>query len=217
MSPSTQELGATGVDAGNTVAAARELQRLIRQRSQPHIIARFLDALAEPARIAASRSLDRSLQRALWSLVEGFRPVRLTDLVPPSTPELTAVRHYGRNTLPLFTLFEKRFYRGAGVDPNDPRELAGANFQTLQPLTGPGYFTVQEDPARGELLVDYRRVPNAAPVGFAPIAPNKGNRSGLVYGGMVDTLRRVSEYVTIGSAAKRGKDLGSYFTLCRAG
>jgi hypothetical protein len=34
---------------------------------------------------------------------------------------------------------------------------------------------------------------------------------------MVDTLRRVSEHVTIGSAARGGKDLGSWFVLCREG
>ena len=32
---------------------------------------------------------------------------------------------------------------------------------------------------------------------------------------MVDTLRRVSEHVTIGSAARKGKDMGSWFALCR--
>jgi hypothetical protein len=32
---------------------------------------------------------------------------------------------------------------------------------------------------------------------------------------MVDRLRRVSEHVTIGSAARKGRDLGSYFVLCR--
>jgi hypothetical protein len=32
---------------------------------------------------------------------------------------------------------------------------------------------------------------------------------------MVDTLRRVSEHVTIGSAARNGRDLGSWFILCR--
>jgi hypothetical protein len=32
---------------------------------------------------------------------------------------------------------------------------------------------------------------------------------------MTDTLRRVSEHVTIGSAARKGKDLGSWFLLTR--
>jgi hypothetical protein len=33
---------------------------------------------------------------------------------------------------------------------------------------------------------------------------------------MVDRLRRVSEHVTIGSAARNGRELGSYFVLSRA-
>jgi hypothetical protein len=36
-----------------------------------------------------------------------------------------------------------------------------------------------------------------------------------VYGFLVDTLRAVSEHVTIGSAARKGKDMGSWFILCR--
>ena len=37
----------------------------------------------------------------------------------------------------------------------------------------------------------------------------------FVYGFMIDTLRRVSEHVTIGSAARKGRDMGSWFLLCR--
>jgi hypothetical protein len=37
----------------------------------------------------------------------------------------------------------------------------------------------------------------------------------FVYGFMVDRLRRVSQHVTIGSANRRGRDLGSWFLLCR--
>ena len=194
--------------------AASELQRLIRDTAPPSAIAALLDGLPEASRIAASRSLDRGLQRALYKAVEGFLPLRLADMVPPGTPELTAVRHYGRNTLPVFTLFEKRFY---SYPQDGSRPVGGANFQSIQWLTGPGYFVVREDTARGELLVDYNRVPTVAPAGFAPIVENRANRSGLVYGAMIDTLRRVSEHVTIGSAAKNGKDIGSYFTLCREG
>jgi hypothetical protein len=32
---------------------------------------------------------------------------------------------------------------------------------------------------------------------------------------MIDTVRGVSEHVTIGSAARKGKDIGSWFILCR--
>lgn len=192
--------------------ASSELQRLIREAAPPSALAELLDALPEPARIAASRSLDHGLQRALYKAVAGFRPIQLADLVPAGTPERTAVRHYGRNTLPAFRLFEKRFY---AYTHDGARGVGGANFQSIQWLTGPGYFVVREDAARGELLVDYNLVPPVAPADFPRIAPNRGNRSGLVYGAMIDTLRRVSEHVCIGSAAKNGKAIDSYFTLCR--
>jgi hypothetical protein len=47
------------------------------------------------------------------------------------------------------------------------------------------------------------------------VTRNERGLSRFVYGYMVDTLRRVSEHVTIGSAARNGKDIGSYFVLCR--
>jgi hypothetical protein len=147
--------------------------------------------------------------------VDGFMSVRLVVMVPAHVPELSAVRHYGKISMPMFTLFEKRFYRLPGNEPSAPKELGGANFQSIQWLTGPGYFVAVDDPKKAEVLVDYYRVPSVAPQGFDKIVPNKNNRSGLVYGSMVDTLRRVSEHVTVGSAAKHRRDIGAFFMLCR--
>lgn len=194
--------------------AIAELHRLI-EAGAPQPISDLLDKLQEPERLEAVRSLSRSTQRKLWNAVDGFREVRITDMVPPSTPDLKAVRHYGKNSLPMFRLFEKRFYRPGGQDPAHPVELGGANFQSIQLLTGPGYFVAVDSPKRPEVLVDYYRVPKVKPDDFFPIEENRRNRGGLVYGYMIDTLRRVSEHVTIGSAAKHGKDIGAYFVLCR--
>jgi len=87
----------------------------------------------------------------------------------------------------------------------------------MSPVTGPGYFVAHEDAERGEVLIDYREVPTQAPTDWPLIRPNDRGLGRLVYGNMVDTLRRVSEHVTIGSAARGGKDLGSWFVLCREG
>lgn len=195
-------------------AAIAELHRLI-EAGAPQPISDLLDRLPEDARIAAVRSLARGQQRKLWKVVDGFREVRIIDMVPSGTPDLTAVTHYGKNSLPMFRLFEKRFYRPGGQDPHKPTELGGANFQSIQLLTGPGYFVAVDSPKRPEVLVDYYRVPKVKPDDFFPIEENRSNRGGLVYGYMIDTLRRVSEHVTIGSAAKHGKDIGAYFMLCR--
>ena len=135
--------------------------------------------------------------------------------MPAAVPDFAQVRHHGKNTLPAFTHFEKRFCRPKGADPHKPEALYGFNFQTLSPLTGPGYFLAVEASGRPEVLVDYNRVPEDQPEGWPAIRANERGLSRFVYGFMVDTLRRVSEHVTIGSAARKGKDLGSWFVLCR--
>ncbi len=178
-------------------------------------IAELLDSLDHDRRVAATRALDRSRQRRLYAAAEGFRPVRLPDLVPPEAGDLATVRHFGKNTLPVFSHFEKRFCRPAGADASKPGELYGFNFQALEWLTGPGYFVASEDPNRPEVWIDYSRLPPAQPPGWPEIRSNERGLSRFVYGFMIDTLRRVSEHVTIGSAARRGKDLGSWFVLCR--
>jgi len=201
-----------------SVDPAEEL--LARVRSgvvKPLELAGFLDALASGDRIRAVRGLGRPEQRRLYEAAAGVAPLRLVDLVPASTPDLVPVRHYGRNTLPLFTLFEKRFARPRGEDSAAPKRLIGFNFQTMAPVTGPGYFVAHEDPSHREVLIDSREVPTQAPAGWPPIRSNDRGLGRLVYGNMVDTLRRVSEHVTIGSAARGGKDLGSWFILCREG
>jgi hypothetical protein len=178
-------------------------------------LASLLDGLSHEERVAWVRSLGRREQRRLYEAAEGFLPLALADLVPPSRPDAATVRHFGKNTLPVFTWFEKRFARPAGQDPQAPSELHGFNFQTLRWLTGPGYYVARIDPARPEVLIDYREIPALAPPGWPPLRGNEGGLGRLVYGNMVDRLRRVSEHVTIGSAAKNGRDLGSWFLLTR--
>jgi hypothetical protein len=182
---------------------------------KPAEVAAFLDGLAPDERVAAIRGAGRGAQRRLYAAVEGHGTVRLADLVPPSRAPLETVRHFGRNTLPLFTHFEKRFCRPPGQDAAAPAELWGFNFQRLQPVTGPGYFVAREDAPRGEVLIDYTRVPATAPPGWPAPRRNEAGPSRFVYGFMVDRLRRVSEHVTIGSAARHGREMGSWFLLCR--
>jgi len=74
---------------------------------------------------------------------------------------------------------------------------------------------LRADAERGELLVDYNLVPPAHPPAWPEIRRNETGLSRFVYGFMIDRLRGVSQHVTIGSAARKGKDLGSWFVLCR--
>jgi hypothetical protein len=189
---------------------------------QPASVARLLDDMSHADRVAAVRALGRPEQRRLYEAVAGFARLTLADLVPPRVPDAVAVRHHGRNTLPAFTRFEKRFARPRGQDAAKPDELWGYNFQptpVLGLLTGPGYFLAVEDRQHAEVLIDYTRVPaagaGALPAGWPPLRSNEAGLARFVYGFMIDTLRRVSEHVTIGSAARRGRDLGSWFVLCR--
>jgi hypothetical protein len=180
-------------------------------------VAKFLDGLSHAERVAAIRGVGRGAQKRLYTAVEGFGELTLVDLVPEVVEEFETVRHLGKNTLPAFSHFEKHFCRGRDAVPGRPNELYGFNFQTLSSITGPGYFVAVADEKRAEVLVDYRRVPDSHPAGWPAIQPNERGLSRFVYGFMVDTLRRVSEHVTIGSAARKGKDLGSWFLLTREG
>jgi hypothetical protein len=193
-----------------------ELKALLAERPvRPQSVADLLDGLTHEERVGAIRSLGRGPQSRLYEAVDGFRPVYLADLVRPEVDDFVPVRHFGRNTLPFFTHFEKRFCRPPGADPDKPGELYGFNFQFLAPLTGPGYFVAREDPGRPEVWVDYNQIPPSHPDGWPEVASNNRGLPRLVFGFMVDTLRRVSEHVTIGSAARRGRDIGSWFVLCR--
>jgi hypothetical protein len=191
------------------------LGRLARDPLKPAEIAAFLDGLRPAERVAAIRAVGRGGQKRLYAAVAGHGAVRLAELVPPDRKALETVRHFGRNTLPAFTHFEKRFCRPPDEDPGAPRLLWGYNATRVAPLVGPGYYVAREDAPRGEVLVDYTRVPPAAPPGWPALRGNEGGLARFVYGFMVDRLRRVSEHVTIGSAARRGRDLGSWFLLCR--
>jgi hypothetical protein len=178
-------------------------------------LAVLLDGATHGERVTWVRSVGRAGQRNLWHAAAGFLPLALADLVPPQRADGETVRHFGKNTLPAFTHFEKRFCRPAGQDPRRPTALYGFNFQTLAWLTGPGYYVAHADPALPEVLVDYRELPPAAPSGWPPLRRNEVGAARFVYGFMVDRLRRVSEHVTIGSAARNGRDLGSWFLLDR--
>lgn len=191
------------------------LAQLREPEMKPLELARFLDALSPEERVRAVRAAGRSDQKRLYDAVQGFRPLHLTDIVPAEVAEMTPVRHYGKNTLPAFSHFEKRFCRPPQASPAEPTELWGYNEGRARSLVGPGYFVLISDAERGELLVDYRRVPPAHPPEWPEIRPNERGVSRFVYGFLVDTLRGVSEHVTVGSAARNGRDMGSWFMLCR--
>jgi hypothetical protein len=177
-------------------------------------VAEFVEALGPAERLRAIRALSGKDQERLWDLADGRR-VQLTDMVPADCQPGWMVRHYGKNSLPAFTEFEKRF-RLADRGETANTELWGYNFQRLARLTGPGYFVADEDPETHSIAIDYHRVPAFGTAGWPPLRANTaGVVSSLVYGRMIDHMRKVSEHVTVGRAYKNGKWQPNWFVLCR--
>ena len=164
-------------------------------------VAAHLDALDAQTRIAECVVLTKKQQSRLWKIASAD-PGQVQNLV---SMEGTAV-FAGRNSLPLFSRFEKRFGRHAGA-------VIGYNEHRLSWLTGPGYFTVAAAPSG--FRFDYRAVPAEAPPGWPPIRPNTQGFARSVYGDLVDEVVWVARDVLIGSACRGGVSLDSYFVLAR--
>lgn len=181
----------------------------------PAALAGALDGLNEPERIDAVAHLRRRELAALYEAAAGNPPLQLTDFVPAGIPPRTEVIHEGKNSLPLFTRFQKRLCRPPGASST---ELWGYNEQANRLFTGPGYFVAHHN-ERGELVIDYRTVPEARPEDLPPgwptIIPNSARLSRFIYNGTVDVMRRVSERVTIGRAQRQGKPMDAWFALVR--
>ena len=169
----------------------------------------FLDGLDPPARVREVRALPGRDLRRLWTVCADAAPLSLDEFVPPTLAEGETLIYAGKNSLPVFSTFEKRFTRQRG-------EIVGYNEGTTRPLVGPGYCTVSAPPDRPkEVLIDYERVPATAPAGWPEIKPNDRGLGALVFGHLHDYLRRVSTGVVIGIGTRHGKDLNAWFVLAR--
>jgi hypothetical protein len=179
----------------------------------PAKIRELLDGLDHAARMTAVTSLQGTeLQAKLYEACKAAPPVTLDQLVPADYPALREVIWHGKNSLPMFTLFQKRFCRPRGE--RGAQELWGYNHQTMGWITGPGYFVCHED-GGAPAAIDYRVVPPEAPPGWPEVKRNDQGLSRFVYANMVDYLRRVSAHVLIGRAYRGGKEMPNYFLLCR--
>lgn len=184
-------------------------------------LARRLDALREDERVAFVRGLTKADMIRLWDATAG-RVVTAEDFVPAGVPPRVEVIHKGKNSLPLFSEFEKRFTRGDrdGV-------VFGYNHNEFNWTTaGPGYFVGHvESKARaadqqGVFGLDYYDLPPkfaALPPGWPKMRKNEIGLTALIYAKMVDYMRKVSDGVTIGRAWKHGKRTSNYFVLARTG
>lgn len=160
-----------------------------------------LDAATPDARKAWIRSLDGAQQRRLYDLSAG-NPVRVDELVEDDGRVSIGD---GRNGLGLFNKFQKRFARvGDRVGGyNDNSEIAGFLSPLIGWVTGPGHFVAYDSPdVPGEVWIDYRRIPDVQHPDFPPLIDNESGLRSLVFGNMVDVLRRVSQHVFVGDSFK---------------
>ena len=194
----------------------RLAQELKKGAADMNGMAMWLDQLSHTERLTEVLSLGPAAQRSLWTLTSGGR-LTLDSFVDPSTPPMQPVRHYGRNTLPVFKKFEKRFCR-APSDAESPG-LWGYNEGSTRGVVGPGYFICRltNGDERGDVVIDYTQIPSGKPDAWPALQPNERGLSHLVYSGMEDFMRPVSQHVTIGRAYKGGKATNNYFVLCREG
>jgi hypothetical protein len=181
-------------------------------------LAAVLDGTGHIGRLSTIRQWGYRTQSRLYEAAKDFKPLTLDFFVPADVPPLTEVIHWGKNSLPAFTFFQKRFCKPTA----DATELWGYNDnheQIHQFATGPGYFVMhapdRSDAVHGELDIDYRKLPPSKPDAWPQIKKNEAGISRFIYAGMVDVMRGLSSHVSIGRAHKGNKYMDAYFVLCR--
>jgi hypothetical protein len=160
-----------------------------------------LDAASPADRRAWVRSLGGAQQKHLYALAQG-NPLTVNDLVGAEGEVRIGD---GRNGLAMFNKFQKHFSRLGSevVGYNDSSEIAGFLSPIVGWFNGPGHFLAYDSPlVPGEVWVDYRTVSTNQHPAFPPLLDNDHGTRSLVFGNMVDIVRRVSQHVFIGDAFK---------------
>ena len=173
----------------------------------------LLDPMTHEERVGWIRNQNLVDQMRLWNLAAG-RGVTLEHLVPTSCAPGVEVIHEGKNTLPVFSAFQKRFVR----DIEQPSVIYGYNEGATRHVIGPGYFVAEFDELRSEVGVNYYRVPPSSarlPVNWPEVKTNEEGLQKFVFSTMVDYLRRLSSHVCIGRAYKASQETHNYFLLVR--
>lgn len=176
-------------------------------------IAEILDGLGHEGRYHTIRQWTKDHHKRIFEAAKGFRPLELDFLVPDSVGPLVEVIHDGHNTLPMFTLFQKRFMKLEG----EAFPVGGYNHHAMQAFTGPGYFGVTkgEGEHEGELVIDYSKIPKQKPASWPELRSNDSGLAAIVNGNMIDYLRGISTHVSIGVAYQHGKHRNQWFALVR--
>ncbi|MEZ4441952.1 MAG: hypothetical protein R3B72_22855 [Polyangiaceae bacterium] len=198
-----------------TIDATSDLRSLLRQHASRETIARFLGGLPPRERVEEALSLRNKEVGQLYRAVAGGRETKVEDFCPEAAKTGATVIFEGRNSLPAFSRFQKRFCRLPSG------QVVGYNHQTMSFATGPGFFVVKAADigadVPGEAYFDYTAEPESVPEGWPEYKPNDAGLSNLVYKGMKDYMREVAENVYVGEAFKGGKSQQQFFILTRIG
>jgi len=173
----------------------------------------MLDTCGPWARKQAVHALSGAQMAALYDALEGKDPLGLEYFAPSADPLVETI-HHGKNSLPLFNRFQKRFCKPDGEGADDTLWGYNHNAGVVMAAINPGYFTATVND-KGEVLIDYARTPPRTTPTWPPLAPASARLGTLVWGGLTDVLRKVSEHVSVGKAFRHGKPEGGYFALCR--
>jgi hypothetical protein len=176
-------------------------------------LAEVLDGLGHEGRVHTMKTWGKQRQAALFEAAKAGGKLDLDAMVPASVGPLVEVVHDLHNTLGLPGSNQKRFVKLE----NEEHKIAGFNVQPWSGLTGPGYFVVYpgEGEHEGEIVFDYTKLPKHKPDSWPAIVSNEGGLSALVFGNMIDYVRRLSSHVSIGRAYKGGKAMDAWFSLVR--
>ena len=160
-----------------------------------------LAALPIDERANVMHGLPKREMRKLWD--EGL-PLTLGEMIGADGE---IIRHEGQNDLlPGFDRFEKHVVARAGG-------AQGINVQRFAWVTGPGHFTVR---AEGEeVWFDYTTLAASVPAEWPALVPNDRGVGRLVYGGMIDRVRKVVDGMVVGKVFRAGKPEDHYFMLVR--
>ncbi len=194
-------------------ASATSLRDLLRQGASRDTIRTFLDGLEATERVEEALSLRLGEVGKLYRAVAGGPTTGIADFVPNDAAPDTTFIFEGRNSLPAFTRFQKRFAKLPSG------QVVGYNHGVTAVATGPGYFVVRapDDAADvpGQVYFDYTGTPEAVPAGWPAFKPNDAGLSNLVYKNMKDYMRQVARGVYVGEAYKLGKSQKQFFILAR--
>ena len=167
---------------------------------------------APDAQVNWMRSLGMWQLRRLWTLADRAE-LTLTPGDLTASDRVTVCP--GKNHLPMFSWFEKRF---AMIDG----QVVGYNESGwARAWVGPGHFSVVPGEHKGELILDYRAVPVTTHPSFPPLRSNEGVGGwpaplrGIVFGGLRDRLRRASAHLLVGRSDVKGLNpqRGAFFAL----